>query len=288
VVVRLHPSAFVKPRQVSNSDEEVHHVEPGPHSACCRCRPCAITREFRILGPLEVVDADRVRPLGGKLLRGLILALLLHACELRTPDQLIDDLWGDCPPATARASLHNLVSTLRRTLGRDVLETTHSGYVLAVTEDRVDAFRFERLLDRARGACVVEKVRLLDQALGLWRGSPLVDVRYEEFAQGEIRRLEELRVDALEELLAAKLELGAGAALVPELERLVDGFPLREQLRMQLMVALHRSGRSVEALGSYVDWRRTLIDAWGIEPGCAIRQVWDDIRLQTSELEVVH
>ena len=126
---------------------------------------------------------------------------------------------------------------------------------------------FERLLDGARGACVVEKVRLLEQALGLWRGSPLVDVRYEEFAQGEIRRLEELRVDALEELLAAKLELGAGAALVPELQRLVGGFPLRERLRMQLMVALHRSGRSVEALASYVDWRRTLMDAWGIEPG---------------------
>jgi DNA-binding SARP family transcriptional activator len=229
-----------------------------------------------------------VRPLGGKLVRALILTLLLHACELRTPDQLIDDLWGDCAPATARASLHNVVSSLRRALGRDVLETTHSGYVLAVAEDCVDAFRFERLLDRARGACVVEKVRLLEHALGLWRGSPLVDVRYEEFAQGEIRRLEELRVDALEELLAAKLELGAGAALVPELQRLVGGFPLREQLRMQLMVALHRSGRSVEALGSYVEWRRTLMDAWGIEPGCAIRQVWDDIRLQAAELKVVH
>ena len=213
--------------------------------------------------------------------------LLLHAGELRTSDQLIDDIWGDCAPATARASLHNLVSSLRRTLGRDVLETTHSGYVLAVAKDRVDAFRFERLLDRARGACAVEKVRLLDQALGLWRGSPLVDVRYEEFAQGEIRRLEELRVDALEELLAAKLELGAGAALVPELQRLVGGFPLREQLRMQLMVALHRSGRSVEALASYVDWRRTLMEAWDIEPGCAIQQVWDDIRLQAPELEIV-
>jgi DNA-binding SARP family transcriptional activator len=227
-----------------------------------------------------------VRPLGGKLLRALLAAMLVHARELRTFDQLIDDLWGECAPATARASLHNVVSSLRRTLGRDLLETTHSGYVLAVAEDRVDAFCFERLLGRARGARVVEKVRLLDQALGLWRGSPLVDVRYEDFAQGEIRRLEELRIDALEELLAAKLELGAGAALVPELQRLVGGFPLRERLRMQLMVALHRSGRSVEALASYVDWRRTLMDGWGIEPGCAIRQLWDDIRRQAPELEM--
>jgi DNA-binding SARP family transcriptional activator len=220
------------------------------------------------------------------MLRALLAALLLHAREVRTADQLIDDLWDDRPPATARASLQNMVSSLRRTLGRDLLQTTSSGYVLVVREDAVDASRFEGLLARARGEGVDEKVRLLENAIGLWRGSPLVDVRYREFAQSEIRRLEELHVLAFEELLAAKLELGASEAIVPELQRLVDGFPFRERLRMQLMVALHRSGRSVEALAAYVDWRGTLETTCGIEPGSLIRQVWDDIRLQAPDLEV--
>lgn len=179
-----------------------------------------------------------------------------------------------------------MVSSLRDTLGRDVLETTRIGYVLATAEDSVDAVRFERLLARARGEQVHEKVRLLEQAIGLWRGSPLLDVRYEEFAQSEIRRLEELHLSALEELLAAKLELGASEAVVPELQRLVDGYPFREQLRMQLMVALHRSGRSVEALASYVDWRSALMESWGVEPGRAIQQLWEDIRLHAPRLEV--
>jgi DNA-binding SARP family transcriptional activator len=241
---------------------------------------------FRILGPLEVVEDDRPLPLRGKLLRSLLAALLIHPREIRTADQLIDDLWTDRAPVGARPSLHNLVSSLRRTLGGDVLETTHCGYVLAVEEDAVDASRFERLLARVRDARVDEKVRLLEQANGLWRGSPLVDFRYEEFAQCEIRRLEELHVCGLEELLGAKLELGAGSAVVPELQRLVDGFPYREQLRMHLMVALHRSGRTVEALSNYVDWRRTLMDAWGIEPGRAIQQLWNDIRVHARYLEI--
>src|SRR5439155_4932207 len=105
------------------------------------------------------------------------------------------------------------------------------------------------------------KVRTLEVALLLWRGSPLVDIRYAEFAQLEIRRLEELHVSVLEELLTAKLELGSGT-VVPELQRLVDGFPFRERPRMQLMVALHRSGRSVDALATYAEWRRILDESW--------------------------
>jgi SARP family transcriptional regulator, regulator of embCAB operon len=244
------------------------------------------TLEFRILGPLEVLEDGRALPLGGKRLRALLAALLLHVREVRTVDQLIDDLWADNAPASARASLHNMLTSLRRTLGPGLLETTRSGYVLVVGEDAVDASRFERLVARARGQPATERVRLLEQAIALWRGSPLVDVRYEEFAQSEIRRLEELRVSALEELLGAKLDLGACEAVVPELQRLVDDFPFREQVRMQLMIALHRSGRSVEALSSYVDWRRMLMDSWGIEPGRAIRQLWDDIRLHAPDREL--
>jgi DNA-binding SARP family transcriptional activator len=248
--------------------------------------PSAKGLEFRILGQLEVVEDGRPLPLGSKLPRTVLAALLIHARELRTVDQLIDDVWCDHAPATARASLHNVVSSLRRALVADVLETTHNGYVLVIDGDSVDASRFERLLARARDVSVNQKVGLLEQAIGLWRGSPLVDFRYDEFAQSEIRRLEELHADALEELLAAKLELGASTAVVPALQRLVDEFPYRERPRMQLMVALHRSGRSVEALSSYLDWRRTLMDSWGVEPGRAIQQLWNDIRLHALDPEM--
>jgi len=264
------------------------HVEPGPHRANCRRRPRAVGIEFRILGETEVVKAGRKLPLRGKLRRTLLASLLVNAREVRTVDQLIDDLWPDQVPATARASLQNLVSGLRHMLGRALLETTCSGYVLAVTEDAVDASCFERQLERARHARAPEKVRLLADALALWRGSPLVDVRYEGFAQGEIRRLEEMRLGALEELIEARIELGACTAVLPELHRLVLDFPLREQLRMHLMVALYRSGRSVEALSTYLDWRRTLKATWDLEPGQAIQQLWNDIRLHAPDLDVGH
>jgi DNA-binding SARP family transcriptional activator len=267
------------------NEKEVHYDEPDPDSALSRGGPCAATLKLRILGPLEVLEDGCTLPLAGKMVRALLVALLLHAREVRTTDQLIDDLWGDRAPATARASLHNKLSTLRRMLGHELLETNRAGYLLSVCQDQVDVSCFEGLIARARRENPGEKVRLLEAALALWRGSPLLDVRYEDFAQGEIRRLEELHVSALEELFAAKLELGACAAVVPELQRLVENFPFREQLRMQLMLALYRSGRSVEALASYDDWRRTLVD-WSLEPGRDIRRLWDDIRLRAPGLEV--
>ena len=274
MVVRLHPSALLGRSSHPRREKEVRPVPPKD------------TREFGILGPLEVRADGRQRALAGKLARSLLAVLLVHVGEVRTSDQLIDDLWPNSAPCTARASLHNLVSSLRRTLGPGLLETTQSGYVLTVREEAVDACRFERLLKQARGARIDEKVCLLEEAIRLRRGLPLVDVRYEEFAQGEIRRLEELHVTALEELLAAKLELGAFDAVVPELQRLVDGNPFRERLRMQLMVALHRSGRSVEALSSYAEWRRTLVESWDMEPGREIRELRDDIRLQAPGLAI--
>jgi SARP family transcriptional regulator, regulator of embCAB operon len=232
------------------------------------------------------VKGGRTVALRGNLRRTLVASLLVNAREVRTVDQLIDDLWPDRVPSAARASLQNLVSGLRRMLGPGLVETTCSGYVLAVHKDAVDASRFERQLRHAGEARGGERVRVLEDALRLWRGSPLVDVRYEEFAQGEIRRLEELHVCALEELIEAKIELGACTAVLPELQRLVFDFPLREQLRMHLMIALHRSGRSVEALSTYLDWRQMLAANWDLQPGQAIQRLWDDIRLHAPDLEV--
>jgi DNA-binding SARP family transcriptional activator len=233
--------------------------------------------QFGILGPLAVLEGERpIRIADGKL-RALLAALLLHAREVRSVDELIDDLWADKAPATARSSLHNLVSILRRTLG-GVLETGSGGYTLAVDDDQIDARRFEQLIAASREQAPIDKVWMLEQALTLWRGSPLVDVRYESFAQTEIRRLEELHLVALESSFGAKIDLGLSDLVVPELLSLVDRFPFRERLRMHLMVALHRCGRSVEALATYAAWHSVLNDSWGIDPGVEIEQLRSAIR----------
>jgi DNA-binding SARP family transcriptional activator len=238
-----------------------------------KCRSFSDSLQFQVLGPLGVFEGGRLVPFHGKVLRALLSSLLLHSRQLRTADELIDDLWGDHAPATARSSLHNHLSRLRRTLGADVLETRPSGYVVAFAEEQLDAARFEQLLARSRNEDDATKVRTLEAALSLWRGPPFVDVRYHRFAQGEIRRLEELHVLAQEELLAAKAGVGSYDTLVPELQRLVATHPFRERGRMQLMVALARCGRSIEALVAYTEWRRILADSWGVEPSRQIRQL---------------
>ena len=203
--------------------------------------------------------------------------MLLHSPGVRTVDQLIDNVWPKRAPATARASLQNLVSSLRQTIGSELVATSHAGYALVLDEDQVDAWRFERLLAQSRTQEPAEKIVTLESALGLWRGSPLVDVRYEDFAQIEIRRLEELRVCAYEELFAVKLELGDEAMLVPELQRLVDSFPYRERLRMQLVVALHRSGRAIEASAMHSDWRRIVAESLGNEASRVLEAAQQEI-----------
>ena len=132
--------------------------------------------EFRILGVLEVVERGRRLPLGGARLRALLATLLVHAGEVRTADQFVDDLWGECPPASACSSLQNMVATLRQTLRLDLL-TMNAGYVLSIDAEQLDASRFERLLEDSASGDPRAKVRMLTRALSLWRGSPLVDVR---------------------------------------------------------------------------------------------------------------
>jgi DNA-binding SARP family transcriptional activator len=243
--------------------------------------------EFRILGPLEVVGDDGPIALGGQKQRALLGLLLVHAGEVLATDRLVADLWGERPPKTATTSLQNFVSHLRKLLGADTVETRPPGYVLRLDPDRFDLARFERLVASARGAAPAERVRLLREALGLWRGPPLADLAFETFAQSEIRRLEELRAEALEARIDADLELGAGGELVGELESLVIQYPLRERLRGQLMLALYRSGRQAEALQAYLDARRALVDELGIEPGPALKEIYTSILRQEPTLAAV-
>ena len=238
--------------------------------------------QLRILGPLEASDEGRALEIGPGRPRALLLLLLLHEGELVSTDKLIDELWGERPPPTASKALQGYVSQLRRALPDGAIETRGSGYALRpVDSDRAE---FERLIASARGLSPREATRTLRTALGLWRGRALEDVAYELWAQTEAARLEELRQVALEERIAAELELGEHAHVVPELESLVARHPLRERLHALLMLALYRSGRQADALEAFATARRRLTDELGIEPGPELRELQRRILEQDPEL----
>jgi len=242
--------------------------------------------EFRILGPLEVVRDGQAVPLSGQKQRALLAALIVRANEVVSTDRLIDDVWGEDPPRTAATSLQNFVSQLRKTLGPDVLATRAPGYTLRVAADSVDASVFERAVTDARVATPEERVERLETATALWRGPPLAEFAYAPFAQGEIRRLEELRLAAVEDRVDAQLELGRHHDVVAELENLVRRNPLRERLRGQLMIALYRAGRQAEALKAYQDARVALLDGLGIDPSPSLQQLHGAILRQDDALSL--
>ena len=246
--------------------------------------------DFRILGPLEAADDGRTLQLGGARQRALLAILLLRRNEVVPSDRLLEDLYGSVQPATAHKSLQAHVSRLRKLLDPDRLRTRGSGYVLGARADEVDADRFVSLLDEGRALLTAgdpkRAERPLEQALALWRGSPLDDVAYEEFAQAEIARLEELRIACLEALCEARLALGRHAGLVSELEWLVAEHPHRERLRGTLMLALYRSGRQADALAAYRDARRVLLDELGLEPSRALQELEQAILRQEPDLDL--
>ena len=235
--------------------------------------------EFRILGPLEVLEDDRPIPLGGARQRALLAILLTRANEVVSTDRLIDDLWGEAPPRTALNTLQYYVSQLRKLLGAERIVTQPPGYLIRVEADELDLARFERLVEEGGG----ERVR---EALALWRGPALADFAYEEFARAEAARLEELRLAALEQRLDVDLALGRHAEVVGELEQLVAQHSLRERPRGQLMLALYRSGRQAEALDVYQATRRALVDELGIEPSPALRELEKAMLSQDPALDL--
>jgi DNA-binding SARP family transcriptional activator len=244
--------------------------------------------EFRLLGPLEARDGDALLTPAGLGLRALLALLLLHANEAVSTDRLLDALWPDGPPPSGASALQVRVSQLRKALGgagRRVV-TGPTGYSIQVGRGELDVERFEELVARADAAEPAEAALLLREALGLWRGPALADVAYQEFAQPAIARLEELRLAALERRVEADLELGRHADLVGELEGLVREHPLRERMRSQHMLALYRSGRQAEALGSFQEARSILVEELGIEPGPVLRRLELAILHQDSSLDL--
>src|SRR4051795_4188906 len=229
--------------------------------------------EFRILGPLEVVEDGRPVPLDRHRMRALLAFLLLRANEPVSADRLIDEVWGPDPPKTASASLQNYVSRLRKAIGPEAILSQATGYVLRVDPESFDLAKFERLTSEARGADGADRAKKLRAALALWRGPALDDLAFEPFARDEVGRLEEARLAALEDCIDAELDLGENGELVAELGELVEEHPLRERFRAQLMRALYRAGRQADALAAFQEARNVLTEELGLEPGEELRAV---------------
>jgi DNA-binding SARP family transcriptional activator len=244
--------------------------------------------EFRILGPLEVRHEGRPLRIGGAKERALLVLLLLHADEPVSVDRLIDELWGESPPATARKSLQVRVAVLRRALRGDVLITRGDAYLIRLQPDQLDLRRFEQMLADGSDALAAGDahvaITVLREALALWRGPALADFAYESFAQVAITRLEELRLHALELRIEAQLDLSLHAEVIAELEELVAVHPSRERLRGLLMLALYRDGRQTEALDLYRRTREELVAELAIEPGPALQKLQQAILRQDSSL----
>jgi DNA-binding SARP family transcriptional activator/tetratricopeptide (TPR) repeat protein len=232
--------------------------------------------EFRILGPLEVVDLGRPLDLGGHNQRVLLTALLIEGNRVVPTDRLIDVIWDERPPETARKALHVHVSKLRKLLGAGRLETVSSGYRLRVEEGELDSDVFLRLAEAGKNA----------EALAVWRGPALSDFAHERFAQAEIARLEEARLACIEQRIESDLADGRHAQLTGELEALVHEHPLRECLRAQLVLSLYRSGRQAEALEAYQAARTALVDELGIEPGRTLQDLQQAILNHDPSLDL--
>jgi eukaryotic-like serine/threonine-protein kinase len=236
--------------------------------------------DVRLLGPIEVSVEGRPVALGGGKPRALLAMLALKAGSTVSTDRLIDGLWGEQPPATATKLVQLYVSQLRKALaagsdGAQIVTRGHA-YELRLGPDDVDARRFERLM--AQGAP--------REALALWRGPALEDVADEPFAAAETRRLEELRVTAIEQAIEGDLAAGRCGEVVAELETVIGEHPYRERLRAQLMLALYRSDRQADALQAYQDGRKRLVEELGIEPGERLRELEQAILAQAPGLQL--
>jgi basic membrane lipoprotein Med (substrate-binding protein (PBP1-ABC) superfamily)/DNA-binding SARP family transcriptional activator len=248
--------------------------------------------EYRLLGSLEVRADGQAVELGPPKQRVLLAVLLVHAGEVVSNERLIELVWGYDPPRTAAHSVQIYVSGLRRALeplgGGPVIVTRTPGYTLLAEPESIDALRFRRLVAEGhgelRGGDPERAAAVLREALALWRGAPLSDFVYEEFAREPIRRLQALRLDALEELAAADLERGLGQEALSLVEAAIGEEPLRERLRELQMVALYRCGRHPDALRAYQQFYRLLADELGLAPSPSLQRLNERVLLHDPSL----
>ena len=247
---------------------------------------------YRILGPFEVAVDGRAVALGPPKQRALLAILLLHANEIMPVDQLIELLWAGRPPRHAAHAIQVYVSELRRALepvaGGDVIAWRPPGYVLTMDPDALDASLVERLV--AEGARHVEAGDLgaadavLDRARQLWRGPPLSDFVYEEFAQDDIRHLTDVWLKGTETLAEVKLGLGDAAEAQLLAEAAIRQDPLRERPCELRMLSLYRGGHAAEALRAYEAYRRSLAAELGVEPSPRLGRLHEAILIHDPAL----
>ena len=245
--------------------------------------------QFRVLGPLEVDTGEGPIALGGPKQRAVLAHLLVRPNQLVSSETLIDELWGDEPPETARNTLQTYMSHLRKALGEGRLVGRPPGYVLSVDPSELDVFRFDDLLRQAKKAQAVDPsvaVTLLDDALALWRGPALADVAVESSLVAESARLDDLRLGAQEERIDGLLASGQAARAIGEAEALLARHPLRERLWNQLMLALYRQDRQADALGAFQRAREILADELGIDPSPELVRLHERILRQDPALEL--
>ena len=243
--------------------------------------------QFAVLGPLQAVRDERSIPLGGPKQRLVLAALVAARGQPVSTAALIDALWPEEPPKTARKTLQGYVHGLRTALG-DAVATEASGYSLQVEPEQIDAVRFEQLHHEAKSLLDVDPRRaseLIEDALGLWRGSAYSDLEHEPFLTPTIAQLEESRLDAVADRIDADLALGSHHELVGELTSLTHDYPLRERFTSQLMTALYRAGRHAEALRAYSRTRHILREELGIEPSAELGDLESRILARDAELD---
>jgi YVTN family beta-propeller protein len=231
--------------------------------------------DVHLLGPVEVRVDGKPLGLGATKQRALLVLLALEAGRAVSSERIAAGLWGEDIPSSAHKMVQQYVSQLRRLLDGDAAEivTRGRGYELRLGGGETDVARFEWLVtDRPR------------DALRLWRGAPLADVADEPFTAAEIRRLEELRLHALERAVELDLAAGRHRDVLPELDALVAEHPLSETLHAQRMLALYRAGRQVDALRAYREARAVLVEQAGVEPGPELRALHERILRQDSGL----
>lgn len=241
------------------------------------------TVRFNLLGPLEVINDGSPVPLGGVKQRAALGFLLLHANEVIPASQLLRALWADDIPHTARKILHNAISGLRRTVFKDaaeadsVLLTRAPGYLLHINPACVDLFLFQCLAERGRSDLArgswESAVRLLRQALGLWRGSVLTDLTEVGIVWPELAAVQDARLATFEDWVEAELALGRHHDVIGALEIASATGPTRERLRGQLMLALYRCGQQVEALEVYRRTKMSLAESLGLDPSRGLQEL---------------
>ena len=243
--------------------------------------------QVRLLGPVDVVVNGEPRPVHGLRRKAVLATLALQHGSLVSVDQLIDAVWGDAAPSTARNTLQSHVSYLRTVLGdKAAIRAQPPGYVLEL-RDGTDVLRVRQLMRLAgQAADPAEQARQLAAALGLWRGQPLADVEGVTWLDGQAERLETLRVDVARALSDARLAAGEHRELIASLEPLAAERLLDEQVQAQLMLALYRSGRQADALAVYQRTRRALADQLGVDPSQSLRDLEVAILRQDPALDV--